>query len=144
MPPTSDSLPQASAANPRQRDCDTIRFFPSTGAGYNRSMHERHSINFSSSGFFNGRLAGWLACLAMSHAWAQQGTGNYTPQVGQAGKDVIWVPTPDQLQNSAKNCCLLQRSLMLLCKRSHCSHAAAAHCGDSLIRKSRTLEALTR
>lgn len=45
-------------------------------------------------------MVGWLACLALSHAWAQQGTGSYTPQVGQAGKDVIWVPTPDQLVES--------------------------------------------
>ena len=45
-------------------------------------------------------MVGWLACLAMSHAWAQQATGDYTPQVGQAGKDVIWVPTPDSLVDS--------------------------------------------
>ena len=45
-------------------------------------------------------LVGWLACLAMSHAGAQQATGGYTPYVGQAGKDVIWVPTPDSLVDS--------------------------------------------
>ena len=45
-------------------------------------------------------MVGWLACLALSHAWAQQGAGDYRPQIGQAGKDVIWVPTPDLLVDS--------------------------------------------
>ena len=45
-------------------------------------------------------MVGWLACLAMSHAGAQQAPREFTPQVGQAGKDVIWVPTPDALVDS--------------------------------------------
>lgn len=40
--------------------------------------------------------AAFLASLAAVPALAQTGAGtpNYEPQVGQAGKDVIWVPTP--------------------------------------------------
>ena len=45
-------------------------------------------------------MVGWLACLALSHAWAQQGTGDYTPRLGQPGKDVIWLPTPDLMVDS--------------------------------------------
>jgi hypothetical protein len=36
-----------------------------------------------------------LALPALSHA--QASTGAFVPQVGQQGKDVIWVPTPDAL-----------------------------------------------
>ncbi|MFM7570640.1 MAG: SAM-dependent methyltransferase, partial [Betaproteobacteria bacterium] len=28
---------------------------------------------------------------------AQSGDDKYQPQVGQSGKDVVWVPTPDEL-----------------------------------------------
>ena len=45
-------------------------------------------------------LVGWLACLGMSHAWAQQATGDYTPRLGQQGKDVMWLPTPDLMVDS--------------------------------------------
>jgi SAM-dependent methyltransferase len=41
-------------------------------------------------------LAVALAVFAAAAA-AQQGQKEYTPQVGQAGKDVIWVPTPEEL-----------------------------------------------
>jgi SAM-dependent methyltransferase len=37
-----------------------------------------------------------LGAFAASAA-AQQAPKDFTPQVGQAGKDVIWVPTPDEL-----------------------------------------------
>ena len=30
-------------------------------------------------------------------AKAESKSGEFQPQVGQAGKDVIWVPTPDEL-----------------------------------------------
>ena len=43
---------------------------------------------------------GWLACLALSHAAAQQSTGDYTPRLGQPGKDVMWLPTPDLMVDS--------------------------------------------
>lgn len=34
--------------------------------------------------------------LAVTGTWAQSGSGDgYTPQSGQPGKDVVWVPTPD-------------------------------------------------
>lgn len=37
-------------------------------------------------------------CIAAFSAWGQAGkSGEFAPQVGQAGKDVIWVPTPDEL-----------------------------------------------
>jgi hypothetical protein len=42
-------------------------------------------------------LAPALALPALSHA--QASTGAFVPQVGQQGKDVIWVPTPDALVN---------------------------------------------
>ena len=41
-------------------------------------------------------LAAWLS-VAASPAHAQSPSQPYTPQIGQAGKDVIWVPTPDAL-----------------------------------------------
>ena len=53
----------------------------------------------------NSRLArgivAMLFCLGqlgwMSLAQAQSGSGSdYTPTVGQPGKDVVWVPTPDR------------------------------------------------
>lgn len=40
------------------------------------------------------------ACLAMLVAWSPtlaQPATNYTPKVGQEGKDVVWVPTPQGL-----------------------------------------------
>ena len=41
-------------------------------------------------------LAAALVALAAAAA-AQQAQKEFMPQVGQAGKDVIWVPTPDEL-----------------------------------------------
>ena len=38
-------------------------------------------------------MAAGLASFLPAHA--QTGDAGYRPQVGQAGKDVIWVPTPD-------------------------------------------------
>src|SRR3990172_8033643 len=38
-----------------------------------------------------------LALAATPAAAQQQGDKEFTPQVGQAGKDVIWVPTPPEL-----------------------------------------------
>jgi SAM-dependent methyltransferase len=44
------------------------------------------------------RVALALACaLLVAPAFAQQKNGEYRPQVGQSGKDVIWVPTPDEV-----------------------------------------------
>ena len=42
-------------------------------------------------------LALTLAFAAMPAAPQQQGDKDFVPQVGQAGKDVIWVPTPPEL-----------------------------------------------
>jgi precorrin-6B methylase 2 len=41
--------------------------------------------------------AALLAALALSLPAAAQTAKPYEPQVGQAGKDVIWVPTPDEV-----------------------------------------------
>ena len=38
-----------------------------------------------------------LALPAAARAQQNAGTSNFVPQVGQQGKDVIWVPTPDAL-----------------------------------------------
>ena len=38
-----------------------------------------------------------LAMPALARAQQNPGTPNFVPQVGQQGKDVIWVPTPDAL-----------------------------------------------
>src|SRR3989304_7534856 len=35
-------------------------------------------------------------CLCAARGFAQ-GQATYQPQIGQAGKDVVWVPTPDRL-----------------------------------------------
>ena len=38
-----------------------------------------------------------LAAFAATAAAQAQKKEEFTPQVGQAGKDVIWVPTPEEL-----------------------------------------------
>ena len=39
-----------------------------------------------------------MLLVVASASWGQAAkSGEFTPQVGQAGKDVIWVPTPDEL-----------------------------------------------
>ena len=45
---------------------------------------------------------GFLACLQLSTANAQTGIvgGEYAPLLGQPGKDVMWLPTPDLMVNS--------------------------------------------
>jgi hypothetical protein len=43
------------------------------------------------------RAGALLFCAATLAAWAPAQSAEFTPQVGQAGKDVIWVPTPDDL-----------------------------------------------
>jgi SAM-dependent methyltransferase len=41
------------------------------------------------------RVAAAFAALLAALPAAAQGDGGYKPHIGQAGKDVIWVPTPD-------------------------------------------------
>ena len=43
------------------------------------------------------RVATLTAALALPFSIAAQTAKPYEPQVGQAGKDVIWVPTPDEV-----------------------------------------------
>jgi hypothetical protein len=51
----------------------------------------------ASAGFVKHVVAAGLCIVAFS-AWGQAAkSGEFAPQVGQAGKDVIWVPTPDEL-----------------------------------------------
>jgi len=38
-----------------------------------------------------------VLALIMAPAWAQTATSGFQPEVGQAGKDVVWVPTPQVL-----------------------------------------------
>ena len=38
-----------------------------------------------------------LASASLAFAQAQTGTKPFEPQVGQQGKDVVWVPTPQAL-----------------------------------------------
>ena len=40
----------------------------------------------------------FLALAGIAYGQAQQGA-QFEPQVGQAGKDVVWVPTPQELVN---------------------------------------------
>ncbi len=42
-------------------------------------------------------FAATLAAASLSMAHAQTTTQEFKPEVGQAGKDVIWVPTPEAL-----------------------------------------------
>ena len=42
------------------------------------------------------RRAVFALALAPALAWAQDDAKEFKPRVGQAGKDVIWVPTPDR------------------------------------------------
>src|SRR5438270_1603574 len=43
-----------------------------------------------------------LSAIALC-AFAQAPSVEYTPEVGQAGKDVVWVPTPQELVNKMLN-----------------------------------------
>src|SRR5438270_10455149 len=44
------------------------------------------------------RQVHWIAAIAaLLLAFSVQAQQKYEPQVGQAGKDVIWVPTPDEV-----------------------------------------------
>src|SRR5690554_7699600 len=52
----------------------------------------------------NAVLAAFVATTMAGTAWAEPttlsaaaDTKEYTPEVGQAGKDVVWVPTPQSL-----------------------------------------------
>jgi len=45
-------------------------------------------------------ILGCLAFLGLSHAWSQQGTGQVSSRLGQPGKDVMWLPTPDLMVTS--------------------------------------------
>jgi len=47
-----------------------------------------------------------LAAFAATAAAQAQKKEDFTPQVGQAGKDVIWVPTP---KSSSSACCAWRR-----------------------------------
>jgi len=52
------------------------------------------------------RLFTLVLCLALAAAcgFAQSGSGeSYEPQVGQSGKDVVWVPTPQTLVDTMLN-----------------------------------------
>src|SRR5438552_11457513 len=44
----------------------------------------------------------FLALAGIVYGQAQQGA-QFEPQVGQAGKDVVWVPTPQELVNRMLN-----------------------------------------
>src|SRR5436190_22988949 len=46
---------------------------------------------------FTINTAAWLAALLLALPAQAQKKEGYEPQVGQAGKDVIWVPTPDEV-----------------------------------------------
>ncbi len=41
----------------------------------------------------------FLCCTSLAFAQAQPATTPYTPEVGQPGKDVVWVPTPQGVVN---------------------------------------------
>src|SRR5690349_20843267 len=44
------------------------------------------------------RVAAMLLALGAAFAHAQApGPGEWEPKMGQAGKDVIWIPTPDEV-----------------------------------------------
>jgi len=43
-------------------------------------------------------VAGFAAsCIVASGAWAQQTAAEYVPRLGQTGKDVMWLPSPDAM-----------------------------------------------
>jgi SAM-dependent methyltransferase len=60
------------------------------------SPENRKDIAVNTSKTARTLYAALLVALAVAPAYAQQAP-EYTPQVGQAGKDVVWVPTPDAL-----------------------------------------------
>lgn len=41
--------------------------------------------------------AGAASCIAASSAWAQKTGTEFTPRLGQSGKDVMWLPSPDAM-----------------------------------------------
>jgi hypothetical protein len=69
--------------------CESFEYFQSNHTGAKR-MH--------ASRLMRGFLAVFLSFIATSAcAQAQPARQEYQPQVGQEGKDVIWVPTPQAL-----------------------------------------------
>jgi SAM-dependent methyltransferase len=45
-----------------------------------------------------GGVVAWgFGALSVPTLWAQDKAGEYRPEVGQQGKDVVWVPTPDEV-----------------------------------------------
>lgn len=54
-------------------------------------------MNLSHRAFRLVILAGWVALFVAATAQAQEPKGQFEPEVGQAGKDVVWVPTPYEL-----------------------------------------------
>ena len=53
--------------------------------------------------FFRNYVIALSLLLAATGAYAQETDTNFTPHSGQAGKDVVWVPTPQALVDTMLN-----------------------------------------
>src|SRR6058998_4071562 len=76
-----------------------MKHYPCTHAVQNRKQSMRRTTMSLSQFQRRTSLAlCFLALAAIAYGQAQQGA-QFEPQVGQAGKDVVWVPTPQELVN---------------------------------------------
>src|SRR5437773_11649273 len=76
-----------------------MKHYPCTHAVQNRKQSMRRTtMNWSQFQRRTSLALCFLALAAIAYGQAQQGA-QFEPQVGQAGKDVVWVPTPEELVN---------------------------------------------
>src|SRR5437867_10672987 len=76
-----------------------MKHYPCTHAVQNRKQSMRRTtMNWSQFQRRTSLALCFLALAAIAYGQAQQGA-QFEPQVGQAGKDVVWVPTPQELVN---------------------------------------------
>src|SRR5213592_3531626 len=76
-----------------------MKHYPCTHAVQNRKQSMRRTtMNWTQFQRRTSLALCFLALAAIAYGQAQQGA-QFEPQVGQAGKDVVWVPTPQELVN---------------------------------------------
>src|SRR5439155_16055926 len=95
----STQLPNATPALSLFLPFRAMKHYPCTHAVQNRKQSMRRTtMNWSQFQRRTSLALCFLALAAIAYGQAQQGA-QFEPQVGQAGKDVVWVPTPQELVN---------------------------------------------
>src|SRR5688572_7321997 len=63
----------------------------------NQKRMRRKTVNASKFLRRTSLILCFASMAAIAFGWAPQTATQFEPQVGQAGKDVVWVPTPQEL-----------------------------------------------